>query len=132
MFEGLTSNTTGLGLTLFAAIVVLWLIWMVLRGFRRVVGRGRSAPAPPRSHAMQTVARTDPPLGPVVTRVQAVPDAADVLALKASIDALAKQIATLEKRLTPVRPGPDVPANSSVSPADAPTLPRVASEDRMV
>jgi hypothetical protein len=37
----------------------------------------------------------------VLAPAQAIPDAADVLALKAAIDNLARQVAALEKRLAP-------------------------------
>jgi hypothetical protein len=41
----------------------------------------------------------EPTVQPVLAPAQAIPDAADVLALKAAIDNLARQVAALEKRL---------------------------------
>ena len=81
--------------TLFLAACVLWLIW---HAFRRLLsprkrrlepsladeaGNGRISPSGPRAAAA----------------VSTIPDAADVLALKAAIDNLARQVAALEKRL---------------------------------
>jgi hypothetical protein len=82
-------------LTLFLAACVLWLVW---QAFRRLLA--------PRSQRLEPSLTDEPgrnrtaPLGSqTVTPVSTIPDAADVLALKAAIDNLARQVAALEKRL---------------------------------
>lgn len=55
--------------------------------------------------------------GPVST----IPDAADVLALKAAIDNLARQVSALEKRLAS---GPAIPQPSQASPNESTVDPR--------
>lgn len=96
-----------------AAFLGLCLVWLAWRTVRRLVGPGRERREP--AFAEQTVPapeRRDPALSPAQPAAPAVPDAADILALKASIDALTRQIAALERRLTP--------ANSNVPPVEKP------------
>ena len=62
-----------------------------------------------------------------------IPDAADVLALKAAIDNLARQVAALEKRLAA---GPPPPLSAQASPDERtmeprPELPQVRPDQRI-
>ncbi len=84
-------------IVLFLAACVLWLIWSALRRFFRSTGRSQDASPAPEPKPM--VERREPRVQPVSAPAQAIPDAADVLALKAAIDNLARQVAALEKRL---------------------------------
>jgi hypothetical protein len=92
MFDSLSSAL----LTLFLAFCVLWLIVQALRKllpFRR---------RPEGSQDSITSSRTIHPESGAFTKtgpVSTIPDAADVLALKAAIDNLARQVASLEQRL---------------------------------
>jgi hypothetical protein len=84
-------------IVLFLAACVLWLIWSALQRLFRSPGRAQDAsPAP---DPKPIVERREPTVQPVSAPAQAIPDAADVLALKAAIDNLARQVAALEKRL---------------------------------
>ncbi len=84
-------------IVLFLAACVLWLIWSALR---RLFGSpGRAQDASPTPDPKPAVERREPTVQPVSAPAQAIPDAADVLALKAAIDNLARQVAALEKRL---------------------------------
>jgi flagellar biosynthesis/type III secretory pathway M-ring protein FliF/YscJ len=114
-------------LALFLAACVLWLIW---RALRRLVSprRRRLEPSlgdePDRGRIEQASPQT-----PVVSTI---PDAADVLALKAAIDNLARQVAALEKRLAP---GPASPPPQPV-PVDrtaeqSPVIPSVSPDHRI-
>jgi hypothetical protein len=101
----------------FVALCIVWLVW---RGIRNLF---RSAS--PERHEMPRVvteaSRREPHLGastPPSSAPSTVPDAADVLSLKASIDALARQIGLLEKRLSP--------ANTNTPPV---LVPRAASTE---
>src|SRR5215207_9377799 len=83
-------------LTLFLAACVLWLIWQM---FRRLLS--------PRKRRLEPSLADEPgnsrikPAGPqAAATVSTIPDAADVFALKAAIDNLARQVAALEKRLS--------------------------------
>ena len=84
-------------IVLFLAACVLWLIWSALRRLFRSPGRAQDASLAPDPEPM--VGRREPTVQPVSAPAQAIPDAADVLALKAAIDNLARQVAALEKRL---------------------------------
>ncbi len=84
-------------IVLFLAACVLWLIWSALRRLFRSPGRAQDASPAPDPEPM--VERREPTVQPVSAPAQAIPDAADVLALKAAIDNLARQVAALEKRL---------------------------------
>jgi hypothetical protein len=92
------------GPAILIVLLAAWVIMAVSRFLKRLFtgGRSRSAAAPPQPYPAQE--RRDPILGSAAPAVSTIPDAADVLALKASIDALARQIAALEKRLAPVEP----------------------------
>ena len=84
-------------IVLFLVACVLWLIWSALRRLFRSPRRPQDASAAPDPEP--TVGRREPTVQPVSAPAQAIPDAADVLALKAAIDNLARQVAALEKRL---------------------------------
>ena len=84
-------------IVLFLAACVLWLIWSALRRLFRSPGRAQDPSLAPDPKPM--VERREPTVQPVLAPAQAIPDAADVLALKAAIDNLARQVAALEKRL---------------------------------
>jgi hypothetical protein len=93
MFDSLPSAL----LTLFLVFCVLWLIVQTTRPLlssRRMRREPSLEPSP--EHKPSQHGSTSPQVaGPVST----IPDAADVLALKAAIDNLARQVAALEKRL---------------------------------
>ena len=96
----LMTGLAPLAATIFVTVCVLWLVWRALRSlFRPHPSKTRDIGLPPEPDAR----RREPTLGaaPAPTLSPSVPDAADVLALKASIDALARQIGLLEKRLGP-------------------------------
>ncbi|MGO4571623.1 hypothetical protein [Microvirga sp. 2TAF3] len=117
MINGL-SGLAPVAAAFFVAACVLWLVW---RGFRRLL----QSPGADRQEPQFTVqvesgqARREPALGPAQATAPSIPDAADVLALKASIDALTKQIAALEKRLAPANS--NIPATDGAPPAAART-----------
>src|SRR5918998_5428262 len=84
-------------IVLFLAACVLWLIWSALRRLFRSPKRAQDPSLTPDPEPI--VGRQEPTVQPVSAPAQAIPDAADVLALKAAIDNLARQVAALEKRL---------------------------------
>ena len=86
-------------IVLFLAACVLWLIWSALRRLFRSPKRLQEPSLAPDPEPR--VGRREPTVQPVSAPAQAIPDAADVLALKAAIDNLARQVAALEKRLAP-------------------------------
>ena len=86
-------------IVLFLAACVLWLIWSALRRLFRSPKRAQDASLTPDPEPF--VGRREPTVQPVSAPAQAIPDATDVLALKAAIDNLARQVAALEKRLAP-------------------------------
>jgi hypothetical protein len=100
------------------AVWATWFVWRLLKRLFRFAGdKTESAPVSSRAYPAQE--RKEPVLGPVASSASTIPDAADVLALKASIDALTRQIASLEKRLAP----------PSAVQAAAPPLPNTRSGD---
>lgn len=111
MTAGLT-DLAPMAAALFLGLCLLWLVW---RALRRLVAAPRSERQEPafRDTLEPVSTRREPPLNPVPPAPNPnVPDAADILALKASIDALTKQIASLERRL--------IPANSNVASVERP------------
>ncbi|GEO16349.1 hypothetical protein [Microvirga aerophila] len=78
---------------------ILWIVWRLARRLGRSPAQRpeamvQSPPAPSES-------RREPVLQPPARPPCTIPDAADVLALKAAIDNLARQVAALERRLAP-------------------------------
>jgi len=95
-------------LTLFLAACVLWLIW---QAFRRLFSPRKRRVEPSLADEPDK-GRTEPAVIQTAAPVSTIPDAADVLALKAAIDNLARQVAALEQRLAagqtslPAQPSP--------------------------
>jgi hypothetical protein len=117
----MTELMTDLAPTAALAFVALCVVWLVWRAIRSLFGsRAREPHELPR--AAPDVSRREPVLvaAPAPSSPATVPDAADVLALKASIDGLARQIALLEKRLSPANT--NVPAAFPPRPAREPAI----------
>jgi len=122
-----------------AAFLGLCLVWLVWRALRRLAAprTERQEPAfsePAPQPAEPAPVRREPVLvpsgssSPQSVPQPAVPDAADILALKASIDALTRQIASLERRLVPANSNEVVverPAPSPVRPLSVDILAEV-------
>ncbi|KLK90528.1 hypothetical protein AA309_25315 [Microvirga vignae] len=127
MFDTLPSTL----LTLFLAFCVLWLIVQALR--RMLSSRRRRREPSPEAVPEPRPSRTKLAEPQVAGPVSTIPDAADVLALKAAIDNLARQIAALEKRLAPEptipQPNQAVPNGRTAEPK--PELPPVTPEHRI-
>jgi hypothetical protein len=92
-------------IAVLAAALAVWLVWRLVRRVLRFAFRG-SEEVPVRTHHSPDRERREPVLGaPGTPAAPSVPDAADILALKASIDALTRQIASLERTLVPALEG---------------------------
>ena len=112
-------------------LCVLWVLFRIVRAlFRQAPARHE-----PSLHVTPvTVAQQEPRIAPGTVSHSAIPDAADVLALKQSIDNLARQIAVLERRLA----GSDIPRTIALRsqggveavPPDTPTAPPVIVPER--
>lgn len=91
--------------TLLSLFLVLCCLWLIVRAIRRLFTSRRTRQEPS-SESMPEVRSSHPGFGdPQLARsVSTIPDAADVLALKAAIDNLARQVASLEKRLAVDQP----------------------------
>ena len=115
-------------LALFLAACVLWLIW---RAFRRLLSpRKRMLEPSPADESGN--GRIEPTISQTAAAPSAIPDAADVLALKAAIDNLARQVAALEKRLaTGQAVPPSQPTVSHVANEQSPELPSVTPDHRI-
>ncbi len=115
-------------LTLFLAACVLWLVW---QAFRRALSP-RKRRLEPSLADESGHDRIEPARPQAATTVSTIPDAADVLALKAAIDNLARQVAALEKRLaagqTSLPPQP-LPSDRSTDPS--PIIPSVSPDHRI-
>ena len=115
-------------LSLFLAACVLWLIW---QAFRRLVSprKRRLEPSLTDEPGHSRIKPADPQ---TAAPVSTIPDAADVLALKAAIDNLARQVAALEKRLaagqTSLPPQP-LPSDRTVE--RSPMVPSVSPDHRI-
>jgi hypothetical protein len=99
---------------ILAAAFGVWIVWRLVRGALNALFRKREERPEPVAYSI-IQERREPVLGqpaaPSPSSSPSIPDVADILALKASIDALTRQIASLEKRL--------VPASGSLSSAVA-------------
>lgn len=92
-------------IAILAAALAVWIVWRLVRRVLRWAFRS-SKEIPVGTHPAPTRERREPVLGaPGTSTAPSVPDAADVLALKASIDALTRQIASLERKLAPALEG---------------------------
>lgn len=115
-------------LALFLAVCVLWLVW---RALRRLLSPRRTRLEPSLAHDSGS-SRIEPSGSQAGAAVSTIPDAADVLALKAAIDNLARQVAALEKRLAagqPERPTQVLPDDRTVEPS--PMIPPVSPDHRI-
>ena len=100
---------------ILAAALAVWIVWRILRRAWQIAFGGRERPAPGRLASVQE--RREPILGPPEEAPSSpTPDMAGLRALKESIDALTRQIASLERKLTPAQPdsGKIVPITSAV------------------
>jgi hypothetical protein len=89
---------------ILAAAFGVWIVWRLVRGALNALFRKREERPEPVAYSIIQERREPvlgPPAAPSSSSSPSIPDAADVLALKASIDALTRQIASLEKRLVP-------------------------------
>ena len=109
------------------AVGILWIIWRLAR--RLFGGTAHRAEPTAAAHLERDAPPRDVGVRPLAASSPTIPDAADVLALKAAIDNLARQVAALESRLAPGRPvtqAPDpVPARPlerAPAPAEAPPV----------
>ncbi|HZH52962.1 MAG TPA: hypothetical protein VEZ16_13905 [Microvirga sp.] len=126
MLDGTTIMSYGLEFApalgaILAAALAAWIVWRILRrGWQLAFGRPENASVQPQHSPLQE--RREPVLGPVgeAPAVQ-VPDTADIRALRASIDALTRQIASLEQKLAPApQPtGKIVPITPAITGEDA-------------
>lgn len=109
MLDGNSFLTYGLEfapaiIAILAAALGVWIVWRLVRSALGLFVRKAEERPEPAAYSI-IHERREPMLGPVVEPSRpssaTIPDAADVLALKASIDALTRQIASLENRLLP-------------------------------
>ena len=115
-------------LALFLAGCVLWLIWQALR---RLFSPRKRRVEPSLAEEPGN-SRTEPAVRVTAGSVSTIPDAADVLALKAAIDNLARQVAALEQRLAAGQtslPAQPSPRDRSVD--QGPVIPPVSPDHRI-
>jgi hypothetical protein len=111
-------------IAVLAAALAVWIVWRLVRRVLRFAFRG-SGDAPVRTRHSPDQERREPVLGaPGTPAAPSVPDAADILALKASIDALTRQIASLERKLVLALEGSRSEATSLLTGARARYQPR--------
>ncbi len=109
MLDGNTIMSYGLEfapalVAILAAAFGVWIVWRLVRGALNALFRKREERPEPVAYSIIQERREPvlgPPAAPSSSSPPSIPDAADVLALKASIDALTRQIASLEKGLVP-------------------------------
>jgi hypothetical protein len=115
-------------LTLFLAACVLWLVWQALRrAFSPRKRRLEPSLADELGHDRIESVRPQ-----AAATVSTIPDAADVLALKAAIDNLARQVAALEKRLAAGQtslPPQTLPSDRTADPSQM--IPSVSPDHRI-
>jgi hypothetical protein len=115
-------------LALFLAACVLWLIW---RALRRLLSPRKERLEPSLADEPGNT-RFEPPAPRTAATVSTIPDAADVLALKAAIDNLARQVAALEQRLAAGQASlPPQPLPSDRTVAQSPMIPSVSPDHRI-
>ncbi|MBD2747126.1 hypothetical protein IC232_10530 [Microvirga sp. BT688] len=115
-------------LTLFLAVCVLWLIW---QAFRRLFSPRKRRVEPSLADEPGN-SRIEPAVSRTGAAVSTIPDAADVLALKAAIDNLARQVAALEQRLAAGQTSlPHQPAPRDRSVDHSPVIPPVSPDHRI-
>lgn len=121
-------NLPAVLLTLFLAACVLWLIW---QAFRRLLSPRKERLEPSLADEPGD-GRVEPTSSRAAATMSTIPDAADVLALKAAIDNLARQVAALEKRLAS---GPTSLPPQSLSSGrtvdQSPVIPSVSPDHRI-
>lgn len=112
-------------IAILAAAFGVWLVWRLVRSAMGLFLRKAEERPEPVAYSI-IHERREPMLGPAVEPSRpsspTIPDAADVLALKVSIDALTRQIASLENRLVPALEtlgSPDMPAPPKLDSATA-------------
>jgi hypothetical protein len=96
---------------LLLAAGVLWILWRLFKRLFRSPAQRRLEPML-QSDPESRESRREPDLRPVTTPPSTIPDAADVLALKAAIDNLAQKVSALEQRLASDRDHAPVPQPS--------------------
>jgi hypothetical protein len=119
---------------LLLAAGVVWILWRLVRRLRRAPA-ARQEPSLDR-HPEPHDSRPEPALRAVATLPSTIPDAADVLALKAAIDNLARQVAALERRLAsgPVNqpaPPPSPPVRTTERPSALTQAPPIVADRRV-
>lgn len=111
-----------LGAVLAAALAV-WIVWRIVRRAWQLAFGSRESPVAPQHASVRE--RREPVLGPPEEPPSAqMPDMADIRALKASIDALTRQIASLERKLAPASQdtGKVVPISPAMGGEEAPRI----------
>jgi hypothetical protein len=116
-------------LTLFLAASVLWLIW---RAFHRLLSSRKRGREPSLDAGPARTGFREASVHGTSATGSTIPDAADVLALKAAIDNLARQVAALEKRLAVGQTGlPPQPPPSGTVIEQRPAIPSVTPDHRI-
>lgn len=124
MFDSLPATL----LALLLAACVLWLIW---QAFRRLLSPRKRRLEP--SLADESGNGRIEPASSQAAAVSTIPDAADVLALKAAIDNLARQVAALEKRLAAGQASlPPQPVPSDRTASDRTATDRTAEQGPLI
>ena len=114
--------------TLFLAACVLWLIW---QAFRRLLSPRKRRLEPSLADEPSN-GRIEPASPQAAATVSTIPDAADVLALKAAIDNRARQVAALERRLAVGQTSlPPQPLTNDRTVDQSPVIPSVSPDHRI-
>ncbi len=119
---------------LLFAFGVLWIVWRLVRRLSR--SRDQRQEPGFQTDPEPYESRQDPPLRAAPNSPSTIPDAADVLALKAAIDNLARQVAALERRLASDQghqpaPQPSPPLRVVEPPPVMPDVPPAGPEHRL-